>query len=136
MQKDLLKDSERVIHFWIAGSDDDFDTMMAMYQAKRYGWTLFMGHLMMEKLLKAYFVKINRVHPPHTHNLVRLAEMSNIIMDENTRTFLTTVTAFNINARYDDYKRTFQSTCTKEFTDVWLIQLKERRTWIRQLTAQ
>jgi protoporphyrinogen oxidase len=47
--------------------------------------------------------------------------------------FLVTVTAFNINARYDDYKMSFQQKCTPEFTATWIENLKIYRQWIKKL---
>ncbi|MCF2493729.1 HEPN domain-containing protein [Dyadobacter chenhuakuii] len=126
-------DKEKVINYWIRSSDDDFETMMAMLDSKRYAWSLFVGHLMIEKLLKALFVKVNNEFPPFTHNLLRIAEKSNIELDEKRKLFLVSVTAFNINSRYDDYKMSFQKTCTPEFTGNWIEQLKEYRQWIKDL---
>lgn len=45
--------ASKLILYWLDGSDDDYDTMIAMYKSKRYNWSLFIGHLMIEKLLKA-----------------------------------------------------------------------------------
>jgi hypothetical protein len=50
--------TEKLIQYWIDSSDDDFETMVSMYNSKRFSWALFIGHLMIEKLLKAYFVKV------------------------------------------------------------------------------
>ncbi|NOX87231.1 MAG: HEPN domain-containing protein [Chlorobi bacterium] len=44
--------------------------MLVMYHSKRYSWALFIGHLMIEKLLKAYFVQKNESYPPYIHNLL------------------------------------------------------------------
>ena len=71
-------DKDKIINYWIEGSDDDYETMIAMYDSKKYSWSLFIGHLMIEKLLKAYFVKVNSDYPPFIHNLYRLAEKANI----------------------------------------------------------
>ncbi|MCF8307867.1 MAG: HEPN domain-containing protein [Bacteroidales bacterium] len=46
-------DKEKLINYWIESSDDDYETMIDMYNSKRYSWALFIGHLMIEKLLKA-----------------------------------------------------------------------------------
>lgn len=128
--------TEKIIKYWIDSSDDDFDTMIAMYESKRYSWSMFVGHLMIEKLLKALYVKINSDFPPYIHNLLRLAEKCNIDLDEELRLFFATVTAFNMNARYDDYKRSFQKTCTPDFTEMWIKILKDKRLWIRGLLGQ
>jgi HEPN domain-containing protein len=97
----------KLINYWVDSSDDDFETMIVMFENKRYSWSLFVGHLMIEKLLKALFVKSNGKFPPFLHNLLRLAEESNLELNEENRLFFVTVTAFNINARYDDYKMSF-----------------------------
>ena len=49
--------------------------MKTLYESKSYGWSLFLGHISIEKLLKALFVKKNGNHAPFTHNLYRLAEL-------------------------------------------------------------
>lgn len=107
--------------------------MEAMYESKRYNWTLFVGHLMIEKLLKAYYIKVKDNFPPFIHNLLRLAERSQIEINEENKLFFITVTAFNINARYDDYKMSFQKKCTPEYTAQWIKKLKEKRLWIKKL---
>jgi len=129
-------EKDKLIAFWIEGSDDDYDTMIAMYDSERYSWTLFIGHLMIEKLLKAFFIKEKNQHPPYIHNLLRLAEKSGLQLTNTVKEELVTITAFNINARYDDYKMSFQKRCTPDYTKEWLIKLKELRSWIKQLITQ
>ena len=128
--------TDKIIFFWVESSNEDYETMLAMYKSKRYSWSLFVGHLMIEKLLKALFVKTNSDFPPFVHNLIRLAEKCNLKLDEEKISFFATVTAFNINARYDDYKMSFQQTCTPEFTSIWIKRLKEQRLWIKKLIEQ
>lgn len=130
-QKDFDKD--KLIRYWIESSDEDFDTMITMFESKKFNWALFVGHLMIEKLLKALFVKTNTDYPPFIHNLLRLAEKCDLELNDDKRLFLVTVTAFNINARYDDYKLSFQQKCTPEFTATWIENLKINRQWIKKL---
>jgi HEPN domain-containing protein len=129
-------DRDKLIKYWIDSSDDDFDTMMAMYNSKRYNWSLFIGHLMIEKLIKAYFIKSKSDYPPYIHNLFRLAEKSGIILTEDHKEKLITITAFNINARYDDYKTSFKMKCTSDFTAEWIEELKALRKWMKELILQ
>lgn len=123
-------DKQKIIDLWITGSNDDFETMVAMLDAKRYSWSLFLGHLVIEKLIKAYFVKINEDYPPYIHNLLKLAIESKIEITDDLKFKLTTISAFNLNARYDDYKRSFQSKCTPEYTFEWIDKIKVLRLWI------
>lgn len=125
-------DKDRIIKYWLDNSDDDYETMLAMYNTKRYTWSLFIGHLMIEKLLKAYYVQEEGDFPPYIHNLLRLAERSNLDVSEEQKVKLATITAFNINTRYDDYKMSFQKKCTPEFTNQWIENLKGIRLWIRE----
>src|ERR1017187_6013149 len=127
---------ERLISFWVAASDDDYETMIAMYDTKRYSWALFLGHLMIEKLLKAYHIKVNGTQPPYIHNLLRLAQGCKISMNDEQEFFFANVTSFNINTRYDDYKMTFQKKCTKEYTDEWIEKININRQWIKELIQQ
>ena len=129
-------DTEKLINYWITSSDEDFDTMLAMFESKRFNWALFIGHLMIEKLLKALYVKVKKDYPPFIHNLLRLAVLSELELNENQKEFLVTVTAFNINARYDDYKKSFQIKCTEEYSNKWFTELKNNRLWIKELISQ
>ena len=126
-------DKQKLIKYWVQSADEDHETMEAMFRSKRYSWSLFVGHLMIEKLLKAYFVKVHEDYPPFIHNLVRLAESCEIKLNDQDKLFLSTVTAFNINARYDDYKMSFQKKCTPEYTDRWIQSIRLKRQWIKKL---
>jgi HEPN domain-containing protein len=130
-QKDFDKD--KLIKYWSDSSDEDFDTMITMFENKKFNWSLFVGHLMIEKLLKALYVKTNNDYPPFIHNLLRLAEKCDLELTDDQKLFLVTVTAFNINARYDDYKMSFQQKCTAEYTTLWIENLKINRQWIKKL---
>ena len=124
-------DRDKVIQFWIESSDEDFETMITLYDNNRLSWSMFLGHLMIEKLLKALYVKLNNEYPPYIHNLLRLAEKCNITLNEEQQLFFATVTAFNINATYDDYKMSFQKTCTPDFCAIWIEKIKIQRLWIK-----
>ncbi len=126
-------DIEKLVKYWVETSDDDFETMNAMFETKRYNWALFVGHLMIEKLLKAYYLKSKQDYPPYIHNLLRLAELAEMKVTKEQKVFLVTVTAFNIKARYDEYKLSFQKMCTFEYTSICIMELKAYRIWIKVL---
>ena len=121
-----------LIKYWIDSSDKDFLTMNHLFQKKDYHWSLFIGHLVIEKLIKAHYVKNVDNNPPYIHNLLRLAEKSNLQLSEDQKDFVVTVTTFNISARYDDYKMDFYKTCTKKFTKKWIEEIKGFRKWIKE----
>lgn len=124
-------DTKKLRDHWLTASDEDYDTMVAMFDAQRYSWALFVGHLVIEKLLKACFVEVNGEFPPFTHNLLKLAKDAQMQLAEDKKIVLTTITAFNLNTRYDDYKRSFQKQCTPEYTFEWVEKIKDLRAWIK-----
>jgi len=126
-------DVEKIVKHWIDTSDDDFQTMLSLYNSNSYSWSLFLGHISVEKLLKAVYVNKYKKHAPFIHNLYRLAELCNLDLTNEQSDWLDKVTTFNLNARYDDYKREFYSLCTPEFTKEWLEKIKILRSWIKQM---
>ncbi|HED06472.1 MAG TPA: HEPN domain-containing protein [Ignavibacteria bacterium] len=125
-------DVEKIVDHWKLTSNEDFKTMIDLYNSKTYHWALFIGHISVEKLLKAYFVKTREKQAPPIHNLYRIAELSGLEMTKKYADWLDTITSFNLNARYDDIKREFFKQCTSEYTSLWIKQIKEVREWINQ----
>ncbi len=122
---------EELILYWIDSSDRDFLAMIHLYEKGDYSWALFVGHLVVEKLLKAWYVQNFSNTPPFIHDLVRLAEKGGLTLDEDQKDMLDTISTFNLRARYDDYKMEFHRKCTREFTAKWLDQIKEVREWTK-----
>lgn len=118
------------IGFWKNSSDKDFEVMMSMFQSGHYTWSLFIGHLVIEKLLKALFIKLNGETPPLIHDLRRLANKCDLQLEDATRKILDRITTFNIDARYDNEKTAFYVQCTKEFSEFWINNISEMRTWL------
>jgi HEPN domain-containing protein len=107
--------------------------MLVLYKSKSYGWSLFLGHISIEKLLKALYVKRFREHAPFTHNLYRLGELSGLNMSEEHSDSLDEITSFNLNARYDDYQKEFYKLYTPEYTRTWIEKIKTIRKWIKEM---
>jgi HEPN domain-containing protein len=126
-------DCDKIVMHWVESSNDDFNTMLILYNSNSYHWALFLGHITIEKLLKAYYVKKKGEHAPFTHNLYRLAELSNLELPEEKIDWLYRITTFNLNARYDDYKKEFYAICTKDFTEEWIKKIKVLQQWIKQM---
>lgn len=126
-------DVDKIVRHWVDTSDEDYRTMLNLFDSKSYGWSLFLGHILIEKLLKSYFVSKTKKHAPFTHNLYRLAELCELELTDEYADWLDKITAFNINARYDDYKKEFYSMCTVEFTSDWIEKIKIIRSWIKQM---
>jgi len=122
------------IKYWLNSADHDLEAAESLFAAKKYDWCLFLGHLVLEKALKAFYVKDNENRmPPKTHNLVKLAEKTTIPLDEKVRLFLDEVNDFNLETRYPEYRQEFYKSCTKDFAEGYFIKIKERYEWIKSL---
>jgi len=84
-----------------------------------------------QKLLKAYYISKKDENYPYSHNLLRIAENAEIELNEEQQTLFSTITGFNLNARYDDYKQSFYQKCTPKFTAFWIEKIKSQRIWIK-----
>lgn len=126
--------SEELVKYWIESSDRDYESMLKNFETKQYTWALFIGHLMLEKLLKALYSKKNtdNPYPPKIHNLNIIAEKSGLELDEKTTKILFTCNSFNISARYEDYKNEFYKKCTETYTKEQIKNIEEIRKWLKE----
>jgi HEPN domain-containing protein len=132
MDTENIINVDKIKKHWTDTSDNDYSAMLALLEARQYSWALFMGHIVIEKLLKAYYVQQMGKHAPLIHDLLRIAELSGLSVSDEQSDWLDTITKFNINARYDDYKRAFYALCTAEYTAEWAEKIKQIRLWIKQ----
>lgn len=123
---------EEVVLFWINSSEDNYNSMINMFNAGEYVWSLFIGHLAIEKLLKAYYVKNVELKLPKIHDLYKLAIKSNLSLTEEQKDSLQYITLFNIETRYEDYKKDFYKKCTKDFALINIEKIMELREWLKQ----
>ena len=124
-----------LMNYWIESSDEDYNVMNVLYRNKKNSYCLFFGHLVIEKLLKALYAKNNKKAPyaPKSHDLLHLAEKTDLELTDRQEDLLDTITRFNMNARYDDYKKEFYLKCTDEYTEQQLKNIEEVRTWLKNL---
>ena len=124
-----------LMNYWLESSDSDYETMKVLFENKKNTWCLFLGHLVIEKLLKGLYAKNNKNNPqaPKSHDLLYLAEKTKLQLTERQKNLLDIITRFNINARYDDYRKDFYSKCTDEYTEQQVKNIEEVRTWLKNL---
>ncbi|MBU0567633.1 HEPN domain-containing protein [bacterium] len=123
-------DTKQQIDYWLKSAEHDLDVAQTLFQNGKYDWCLFIGHLVIEKILKAFYVRDKQESPPWIHNLLRLAENTNLSFTEEQLVFLADVNDFNIESRYPDAKFTFYQTCTKKFTQEQFLKIKEMYQWL------
>ncbi|MCL5991614.1 MAG: HEPN domain-containing protein [Bacteroidetes bacterium] len=121
---------EENISYWLNSANHDLDTAKVLFESGRYDWCLFIGHLVIEKILKAHYVNdIDKV-PPKIHDLVRLSRYINIEFNEERLKILERFNDFHIEARYPDEKLEFYKICTKEFTESNFKKIEEMYQWL------
>jgi HEPN domain-containing protein len=119
------------IKYWVQIANYDLATAENLFMTGDYHWCLYIGHLSLEKLLKAVFSQNNEVTPPKTHDLVKLSKLANLKLTEEQSIFYNRVNDFNIEARYPDEKLNFYRIATKEFTEENFSRIKEEFKWIK-----
>lgn len=131
-EKGVYMEKWEIIEVWIKSSDDNYKSMTNMFKAREYVWSLFIGHLVIEKLLKAYHVKAISNEVPRTHDLLKLAINTGIDVDEARKDDLQYITLFNIEARYEEYRRDLRAKCTKKFAEENIVKIKGLRKWLKE----
>lgn len=61
---------QKQIDYWINGAEDDIVTAELLIREKRNLHGLFFCHLVIEKAIKAYYVKRTGEIAPRSHNLI------------------------------------------------------------------
>ena len=117
------KDVEKIITYWQLTAKHDYDTMLSLFESKRYSDCLFYGHIVLEKILKGLVVKKIKTPAPYLHDLVRLQELASIQLSEKEIDLLDAVNEFNIRSRYPEQKLNFYKQCTKLYTQKYLKEI-------------
>ena len=96
-------DIQKQISYWINGADDDIVTAEILIHEKRNLHGLFFCHLVIEKALKAHFVKNTGDIAPRSHNLIHISENAGLTIDDDTQIFLGILMKYQLQGRYPDY---------------------------------
>lgn len=124
-----LKDIEK---YWTDESSDAFDTALVLFKKKKYTDSMFYLHLSVEKMLKGLFVNRMEKEAMWGHNLQAIAsKIDSIKFSEETMILLGQITAFNVRARYDDYKKSFYMLCNKIFASDYINKTRELLSWLK-----
>ena len=89
-------DENAIAKNWSVASTQDLETAEILFDNKKYHHALFFCHLSIEKRLKAIIVKRTKIAPPFIHDLVRLAEKTDIKLTNKIKNELADISAFNI----------------------------------------
>ncbi|MBI5235368.1 MAG: HEPN domain-containing protein [Deltaproteobacteria bacterium] len=114
-KKSIPFDVEKTVRYWLDGAEYDLSVVEALYEKGKFPYALFMGHLAVEKLLKALVLRNTLEHAPYSHSLLLLAEKSGIAIPKKVLKSLSGFMEFHREARYPDERNKFYKRCTKEY---------------------
>ena len=96
-------DLEKHLAYWRNGAENDWEFAQELIAGKKrilYG--LFFAHLALEKILKAHVCRVTGKIPPRIHNLIRLAELATLSLEDKHLDILADMNEYNIEGRYPD----------------------------------
>jgi len=117
--------------YWLKSAEMDLKSSRNFFQSREYAWSLFVGHLAIEKLLKSFHAKLIDSKVPYKHNLVLLAQKCQIRLTEKQLEFLDELSSFNIGIRYPDARFQFRKKCTKAFAERRLKKIRELAVFLK-----
>ena len=93
---------EKQIAYWRAGAEEDWEFSAETLRGGKARYSLFFAHLALEKALKAHVCRTTRDLAPKSHDLVKLAKIAGLALDENQIRFLGRVNTYCIEGRYPE----------------------------------
>lgn len=122
-----------LMNYWFENAEKDYEVMKLLCKNHKNTWCLFLGHLVIEKIIKGLYAKNNQNDPiaPKTHNLILLSQKARLKVPVELREKIQVINTFNISARYDDYKNTFDEKCTNEYTLMQVKNIEEVMKWLK-----
>ncbi len=127
-------DINNIQQHWLQLHEDSLKTTETLYEKGQYVHAMFFLHLTIEQLIKAIHVKFACTEPPFGHNLQLLIKgIQQLTIPEDKLAIFARISTFQISARYDDYKNSFKSMCTKEFASEQLPLGKELIEWLKSM---
>lgn len=119
------------IKYWATTAAKDWGAATHLFEKGDYLHSLFFAHLVLEKLLKAHFVKNNAIDfPPKTHNLLMLASQTSLSPSVEQLRLLSQMNQFQIDARYPDYKLNMYKIATEAYTKALLDEIEKVKQWL------
>jgi HEPN domain-containing protein len=108
---------EEQIQYWIKTAELDWTTAEDLMKLKRFIHALFFFHLVIEKLLKAHWVKDNAGDfPPHSHDLQYIYSNTEMELSADDVDELRALNYWNLEGRYPDYLNKISKQADENYT--------------------
>ena len=123
-----MVDIKKQIDYWINGAEDDIITADLLIREKRNLHGLFFCHLVIEKAIKAHYVKKIGDVAPRTHNLSYLSENIELVLDDENQIFLGILMKYQLQGRYPDYSPVIPD---QKRVNEYLSKTKDLLKWLK-----
>lgn len=123
---------EKTINYWLTSAEYDVGVVKSLFKKKKYHYSLFFGHLSLEKILKAIYVKKKSAHAPITHSLPYLVEKAELEIETERLEKLAEFMEFYIEGRYPKDMEAIFKKCNKSFTKEKLKEIREMFEWLKK----
>lgn len=117
---------------WFKQAEYDLETAVAMFETKRYIYTVFMCHLSIEKALKGLYAKEFKEDPPKVHDLIYLTKKIKLTLPYEHQEFLKILNELSVPTRYPDELKKLLKQYKKKETGKILNQTKEVFKWLKE----
>jgi HEPN domain-containing protein len=117
---------------FIVSAEYDLNTAEHMLKTGRYIYVIFMCHLSIEKMLKAFCSQVTDKTSPKTHNLIYLTKLSGIIFSEDHFEFVAKLNNASVVTRYpEDFGKLIEA-YPEKVAESYLRKTKEIIEWLKQ----
>ena len=118
---------------WVEQSRYDLDTAAAMNDSGRYLYVAFCCQQAVEKMLKAIVVKKTGAFPPRLHNLLRLAEIAGVALEQEREAFIGELSGYYIQTRYPEEIESLSRGLTQSISEEILTKTEEVIEWLHSM---
>ena len=116
---------------WFLQAVYDLETTEYMFKGGRYFYSVFMGHLAIEKALKGLYQKRLQETPPKAHNLVYLLNKIDLKPPEFQAKFLIKLNEASVPTRYPETLELLKRDYSQAIAEDILFKSKEILEWIK-----
>jgi len=122
--------NEDYVRYWMKGAEENFASMKRVFDTGEYVWALFIGHLVIEKLLKACCARRLGADVPKIHDLTRLAKKAGIALSTEREDDLDRLTLLQTNVRYDNRRGVPTRRAQRTWAQGHIESITELRKWL------
>ena len=122
-------DVAKQVEYWTEGSEEDLSAAESLLEKGHLRHGLFFAHLALEKMLKALVVQRTGQSPPKIHNLIRLAALADVKLDQERDDCLREFGVYQLEGRYPDSQQLLLS--DQEAREE-LKRAQEMLAWLKQ----